>query len=348
MNVTELMAQIRTEMTGNPEKDILHLQNIATDLRNEENAPELLSAIAEFAFNMMPENARKQMIETTFVGGKRMDQAFGEAAELVNAGKMDEADEILTEISDKIAEHFEDKNPKWFSFRNPFEYHMYRFFYPDDTVFERAPFDFAKYLGLLGYVKLEKQDVVAAQVAIERAIKFNPVGADIRFELAEINKFAQNAQQLLRVNQETLPLCTSADRIAHVLSNMGFYCTLTGAFQDAAVFFFESIRFSRTKEVELELEDVLKRMKTFGQKFTPPTHGQTIDTYEKYGLDVPPNSNLVNLALTLASTARDHGRLDLQGMFLRTALDLTNDAGIRAQLEQVAGEIKEARENGEL
>ena len=72
MNVTELMAQIRTEMTGNPEKDIRHLQDIATDLRKEENASELLSAIAEFAFNMMPEGARKEMIETTFVGDKRL------------------------------------------------------------------------------------------------------------------------------------------------------------------------------------------------------------------------------------------------------------------------------------
>ena len=58
MNVPELMALIHTEMTGDPAKDITHLQEIATDLRKEDNAVELLSALTEYAFNMMPESAR--------------------------------------------------------------------------------------------------------------------------------------------------------------------------------------------------------------------------------------------------------------------------------------------------
>ena len=79
MNVNQLMAKIHTEMTGDPQKDIRHLQDIATDLRREENAVELLEALTEYAFNLMPDSAKEQMIEKTFVDGKRMDQVFGEA-----------------------------------------------------------------------------------------------------------------------------------------------------------------------------------------------------------------------------------------------------------------------------
>ena len=345
MNVNELMAKIHTEMTGNPEKDIRHLQDIATDLRKEENAVELLSALTEYAFNMMPESAREQMIETTFVNGKRMDQVFGEAADLVNAGNLAEAEEKLRALSDKIASHFEDKDPKWVSFRNPFEYHTYRMLYPEDTVFERAPFDFAHYLALYSYVLLEQKHVPAAEAAIRRAIKFNPVAADIRFELAEICKFAQNQEQLLRVNQETLPLCTTAGTIARVLANMGYYCYVAQEFNDAAVFYFESLRFEKYEPVELELQDVLRRMKTFGIKFAPPTRGQTIDTYDKYGLPVPPNGELINLALTLADSARGHGRLDLESHFLHTAYTMTNNAEIRERLERVAAEMQAQRQS---
>ena len=343
MNVNQLMARIHTEMTGDKEKDIRHLQDIATDLRREENAVELLEALTEYAFNMMPDSAKEQMIEKTFVDGKRMDQVFGEALELVNAGNTAEAEKKLAALSDKIAEQYEDKDPKWVSFRNPFEYHTYRMLHPEDTVFERAPFDFAHYLALYSYVLLEQKHVPAADKAIRRAIKFNPVSADIRFELAEICKFAHNQEQLLRVNQETLPLCTNAAAYARVLANMGFYCYVAQEFTDAATFYFESLRFEKSEPVEFELQDVLRRMKTFGIKFTPPTRGRTIDTYDKYGLIQPPNSNLVNLALTLADSARDHGRLDLESHFLHTAYTMTNNADIYARLERVADEMQAQR-----
>ena len=343
MNVNELMALIRTEMTGDPQKDIRHLQDMAQDLRMEENAHELLSAIADYAFNLMPEDAKESMKETTFVDGRRMDRVFGEVKTLVNDGKMEEAGEKLRMISDKIAEHFEDKDPKWFSFRNPFEYHMYRFLYPEDTVFERAPFDFAHYLALYSYVLVELRQVPAAETAIRRAIKFNPVAADIRFELAEICKFAHNQEQLLRVNQETLPLCTDGASIARVLANMGFYCYVAQEFADAAAFYFESLRFQKSQAVDFELQDVLKRMKTFGIKFAPPTRGQTLDTYDKYGLPVPPNDALVKLALTLADNARNYGRLDLESHFLHTAYTMTNNAEIYARLERVAAEMQAER-----
>ena len=154
MNVTELMAQVRTEMTGNVKKDMEHIQDIMADLRNEPNSGELLAALAEYAFGMMPPEAREEMEKRTFVSGKRMDLAFGDALNLVRTHKITEAAAILSVISEKIAQYFEGDDPKYFCFRNPFEYHMYRMMYPEDTNFDRAPFDFSKYLretGTLGF-----------------------------------------------------------------------------------------------------------------------------------------------------------------------------------------------------
>ena len=325
MTVNELMAQIRTEMTGDLKKDMNHLHDIAEDIVDEPNAKELAAAVAEYALSLLPPDVKADFAEATTIEGKTLDQVFGAALQLVNAKHYDEAETLLAALSEKIEKHFEGNDPRWFSFRNPFEYHMYRYFYPEETNFDRAPFDFARFLSLYGFVLLEKRKAREAEKVLERSIRFNPVSADMRFELAELCKFAQNHEKLLTVNRETLPLCTSADRIARVLANMGYYCYVTQDLYSAAVFYFESIRFQPSKAVDIELQDVLKRMKTFGQKFAPPTHGQTIDTYEKYGLQPPPNSNLVNLAVTLAKSADDLKRYDLERLFLRTAFDLTND-----------------------
>ena len=341
MTVQELMAQLRTEMTGDIEKDIAHLQAVAEDLRSEENADELIAAVADYAFEQMPPELRERMQDRTFVGEKRMDMAFKDALRMVNEGRMNGAEAILKEISEKIEKYFEGDSPRYYSFRNPFEYHMYRYYFPNDTDFDRAPFDFAHYLALYGFVLLEQKKAREAEAALDRAVRFNPVSADVRFELAEICKFAGNQKKLLSVNLDTLRYCTSADRIARALANMGYYCYFAQDYYSAAVFYFESIRFAPSKAVEYELQDVLHRMKTFGQKFAPPTHGQTIDVYEKYHIQPPPNNDLVNLAVTLAHSAQEHRRTDLEALFNRVAFDLTNDPHFREEMERIANEKRE-------
>ena len=335
MTVNELMEQIRGEMTGDLRKDLEHLSERASELRGEENAEELLEAIANHAYEMMPEDQREKFTEETFVRGKRMDMVFHEALALVNNGKLQEAEELLADISEKIAKYYENAKPKLFSFRNPFEYHMYRYYYPNDTEFTRAPFDFAHYLQLYGYVLLDNKKLAEADAALERAIRFNPVSADVRFEMAELCKLQRNRKKLLAVNQDTLRLCTSADRIARVLANMGFYCYFVGDFYEAAVFYYDSLRFQGSKAVEFELQDVLRHMKTYGQKFAPPTKGQTLDVYQKYGLQPPPNSDLVNLAVALANSAQEYGKPELQGLFTRVAFDLTNDPQFKEELDRI-------------
>lgn len=347
MTANELMEQLRAEMTGNLKTDMEHLKAVAEDLRNEPNAGELLALIGDYAFDMMPPEVRSDMEARTFVDGKRIDMAYGEALALVNARRYDEAERILAAISEKAAQYFEGDDPKYFCFRNPFEYHMYRHFYPEDTKFDRAPFDFSSMLALYGYVLLEQQQVREARKALLRAAAFNPVSADARFEMAELCKFAQDYPALLKTNQETLPLCTTADRTARVLANMGFYCYVTQDFYAAAVFYFESLRFAPSKPVEYELQDVLRRMKTFGQKFAPPTHGETIDTYEKYGLQPPPNDELVNLAVVMIGQAKQYQRTDLEAFFNRVAFDLTNDPQFKDETERIAAETRAARESAE-
>lgn len=338
MTVTELMGLIRTKTTGDLQKDLEYLTAVAEDLRKEPNADELTAAVADYAFSLMPEDVRKEMEDRTMVNGRRMDMAYGEALRMVDAGNTAGAKEILAAISEKIAQYFEDGNPRYFSFRNPFEYHMYRYYYPLEKDFDRAPFDFASYLALYGFVLLEEKQVREAEAALERAAKFNPVSADVRFEMAELCKFTNNQKKLLEVNQETLRLCTTADRMARVLANMGYYCYVKEDYYSAAVFYFESIRFAPSRAVEFELQDVLRRMKTFGQKFAPPTHGQTIDVYEKYGMKQPPNSDLVNLATALISQAQKYQNTELEAFFNRVAYDLTNDAHFKEEMERIAAE----------
>lgn len=339
MNVNELMEKLRAETTGDLSEDLRHLQQTVNDIRREDNASELAEAVAEYAFSLMPEDKRAEMQAQTFVNGKRMDRVFAEAQELIRARQHEKAEPLLAALSEKIERYYEKSDIRYFSFRNPFEYHVYVQLHPEEKHYMRAPFDFAAYLSMYGYVLVHLRKTEEAEKVLLRAVEMNPVTADTRFELAELYKLTSQPDQLLRVNQESLPLCTTADRIARVLANMGFYCYEVGDFYSSAVFYFDSVRFLPNEQAEAALKDVVRRLNTFGQKFAPPTHGQTIDTYEKYGLQPPPDNMLVNLAVALAKSAREHNRPELEGLFTRTAFDLTNDPAFKARLDELDAQL---------
>ncbi len=342
MTANELLAKVRTELTGDLQKDMQLIQDYAAKYKREENAAELAGALAEFAFSMMPAEVQEQMRTTTFVRDMRMDQAFHQAMEMLRENRLEDAEALLAEISEKIRVHFEETDKKWFCFRNPFEYHLYRLYYPTVTEFDRAPFDFSHYLTMYGYVLLENHKVRDAVKAVERAVRLNPVSADARFELAEIYKFSGTPDKLLATIKDTLRVCTSASRIARTLCNMGYYCVLIREFYDAAVFYFCSLRFENRKPVEFELMDVVRRLQTMGKQFYPPTNGQILDTFEKYGMTPPPNDDVVNLAVTLGRSAHEHRQPQLEGLFFRVAYDMTNDPGFKEILDNIDKELQGA------
>lgn len=344
MTVTELMERVKAEMTGDAKADYQRLSEIAQEYKREENAGELLEAIANFAFDMLPSDTRDEMKERTFVREMRMDRAFAEALKMIRENKSEEAEALLAEISGKIRKYFEQGEQRWFCFRNPFEYHVYRYYNPDDTGFDRAPFDFTNYLQTYAFVLLNNGKGLAALQALDRAVALNPVSVDPRFEQTEIYKLMRMPEKLLENCRETIRFATTASTFARVAADMGYYCTLKENLQDAAVFFFDSLRFVSSSDVEAELQDTIRRMQLGGKLFAPPSKGQILDAYEKYGVMQPPNSELVNLAITLADSAKEHQRPELEGLFIRYAYDMTNAEQFKARLEAIDAKIAEMKE----
>ena len=339
MTVNELMERVSAEMGENVSENLEKIAAVSEEIRREQNAEELLEALAKFAFAQMPPDLRKFMEDTTFVNGQRMDQAFGAALALINENKSAEALPLLKAISDKIAEYFENGEKKWFSFRNPFEYHMFRQFFPDEKEFDRAPFDFAHYLETYAYVLTDLGEMREAEQAAKRAVSFNPVSADMYFELIEISKLTNNLPDLLKYCQEASRLCTTVDRMARVCNSMGWFCQETRDFQSAAVYYFESMRLKPSAPTEAELTDVVRRIRFEGGRFAPPTDAQVAEVFRKSQVTRYPNGELVELALGMKNEAQKYKRLDLEGLFTRVAFDLTNNPELKADLDRIDREI---------
>ena len=123
---------------------------------HEPNGEELAKRITELAFSLLPKEQQDQFMAATTLNGKRLDELFHEARELLNQEKYQEAAVSLRALTAKCEEGFgKESKLHYFSFRNPFEYHLYRMLYPGQSNLERAPYDFAMYCTLYGYALVE-------------------------------------------------------------------------------------------------------------------------------------------------------------------------------------------------
>lgn len=312
------------QLTGDYKKDIPFLEQKSKEYAKEENGAELVNALAEMAFSLLPEEEQAKLRETSFIDGKRLDALYHEAEQLIRQKKMLEAEAILSQISDKIEEQFgEGKQPRaYFSFRNPFEYHMYLEFYATSKEFGRAPFDFSKYLLSYGYVLIELKQLEQAEAVLERSIRFNPMNPDARFELAELFKLKHQWDKLLAQTQENIKIACSSYLLARCYCDMGFYCVETQDYASALCFYYQSLFYMESRPVRMELRMLEQQM---GGKQEAPTRVQVEQACAKYKVPDGPSQQIIELACVLADGAEQQNRMDLAAFFCRIAWDLTRD-----------------------
>lgn len=150
--IQEALAICNANLTGDLKTDIPYLEGQVRRYAHEPNGEELAKRITELAFSLLPKEQQDQFMTATTLNGKRLDELFHEARELLNQEKYQEAAVSLRALTAKCEEGFgKESKLHYFSFRNPFEYHLYRMLYPGQSNIERAPYDFAMYYTLYGY-----------------------------------------------------------------------------------------------------------------------------------------------------------------------------------------------------
>lgn len=337
MTVQEVLAICNGSLTGDLQTDIAALQARMQKYAHEPNSEELLSAINDLAFSLLPKEQQDQFLETTCINGKRLDAVFADARKMVDDKRYQEAALTLHSIMAKSEQYFgEGSKIKYYSFRNPFEYHLFRQLYGTEQEFDRAPFDFCMFLTLYGYVLVELHRLEEAIDTLEKAIAFNPVNCDTRFELCEAFKLTMEPEKLLASIRDLVPIANSTYAISRVYANLGYYCIEIKDYDAAACFYYESLLYADHPGVQGEL--VHLRSLT-GKRISPPTREEVLATFEKYDIPNGPSRELVALSVTLADQAIKLQKTELGAYFYTIAYDLTRDEDIKMRLESLKKRI---------
>ncbi len=332
--VNDIIEAVRAGLTGDNKADAVYLAEQAEKYAAHENAVEILQAISEMTFALLSDDQKERLKEVMFIGSKRIDQHYNEAVKAANEGKLKDAAEILSKIEEHAEKHFSStEESNRFSFRNPFEEYLYVHMYKPTKRHERTPFDFSKMLSFYGYILVELRKPQEAVPVLEKAIRFNPVNPEPRYELAEAFKLLLEDEQLLECVKDTLKIANTPYAIARCYCNLGFYAINVKDYDSAVAFYYESLLYAENVNVAGELQHISALT---GKKVAPPTRAEVLAAFEKYDIPNGPNQDVVNIAYSLGKYCIDNGGSPNEAMFyLNMVHDLTNDLEVKDMMDKL-------------
>ncbi len=337
--VNNIIEEIKNNLTGEVMADATYLNQQAIKYRHHENAEEILKALSELSFEILPEDKKQYLKDTMFIGDKRVDQVFNQANELFKERKLEEAVELMKKIEEKADKFLENPdNQNQYSFRNRFDEYLFRELFKPEKEFGRTPFDFCMYLTAYGYILVEMGRGREAIPILEKAIKFNPVNTGSRFELIETYKMLHEPAKQLYTIRETLPMASTPEEIARCLCDLGYYCVEIKDYDSAVAFYYTSMLYAPNDRVTGELQHIAMLK---GKQIDPPEKQDIDSAYSKYKIKDVPNPVVINMAYSLGEYCVEHNAHPQESLYYYSiAYNLTRDEKIKEKLDRLVEEAK--------
>ncbi|MBQ7004244.1 MAG: hypothetical protein IJN57_09835 [Oscillospiraceae bacterium] len=337
----EILLALRSQLTGDLSKDMVFLEAKANEYAASGDN-DVVHAISEMAVNLLSDKDKQFMKQKLYIGERRLDAVYGEAASLMRQHLYDKALVLTGMLYDKIRKEFaETPDKRFYSFRNLLESNLYYTMYHPTKHLERAPFDFVRFLSAHAFNLIEVRRPQEAIAVLEEAIRFNPVCPDPRFELAEAYKVLAMPEKLLEVIKETLPISVTPYALSRCYANMGYYCVEKKDYENAVCFYFESLLYADHPAIPGELKHVSLLM---GKKIAPPKREEVLKAFADYEIPNGPDQNVLGVATALANLSVEKHEWEPAAFYLRVLFDLTHDDETKALLERVEAELAKEKE----
>lgn len=332
MTTKELMEQIRGKLTGEYSVDMVYLEAQADKYRGTKNGKEIESAIADLAYEILPDDKRALLDKMMYIDGKRLDVVFHEAEELLEQKKVEESFRLTEAIYTKIRMNYrETETEVYLSMRNPLEHQLYLNFYHPTKKLVRPWFDLSRMVLLHGYNLVELKRPEEAVRVINDAIRYNPMNTHAYFELAECYKLLHDPESLLSVIKETLEIAVTPKQISQCYCNLGFYCVEVKDYDRAVCFYYESLIYADHPYVPAELHHIYTITK---KKITPPTRDEVNEAFAHYQMKPGANPEVVDIITLLAKEAIEKKELSAIRFYLHMQYGLTNDPQIKEMMDR--------------
>jgi len=334
-----IMQEITAGLTGDHEKDVPYLQDKCEEYKNHKYAKEIIRACGRLIFAALPKEKQDEINKVTENHLLGIQSVIEEAQFNVYQKRFDVAKDLLFVAVEKVENlgmYQDDAVSEYHTFNEPMEDLIYKYRNKPKKTSRQAPEPLSDLYLNLGSVLFELGDMDAAKVALEKAMRWNPINAPIAFEHAEIYKKKGDMDEFFRLTMQIFPNVYQSRHIARCYRNLGYYFVEKKLWKVAATCYIMSIHYDQDpSRAQSELWFIQQNA---GPDFSLPSNEEIEDIAKQYNIPLGADRDVVGIAISLGEQFEKEGNVEYARYFLGIAYDLTGIDEIKERLDSLPEE----------
>ena len=333
----EIIKEIKSNLSGNPEKDRIYLVEQMEKYKNHEYGPEIVRELARLMWDCLSDEEKEAFARASDEENYVRD-AFEEAYFYVQNQDLKTALDKLDSFFNSFSFGFQDdKVNEYHSFSNPIEEILFRECIGTDKEIRfippEKPYENIHYL--YGSLLIEFGRLDEAEAPLEYALKLNPVNCGSLFERAEIFKNKKDFKSFLDYTTKALEFAYSTQSLARAYRNLGFYFIENENFELSTALFNYSLSIELNPMAFSELE----YMKSLGQEYDVD-EDRMIELLKENNIQIGPNPLIFNILAQLIMEAEMNQNYNALIYFYNILYDLTKDEEVLDKLNDIKSKLE--------
>jgi len=336
-----VMEQIRAGLTGEAEHDIDYLLSQAQAHQDSPLAKEIARECGRMVWELLPGDQKDAFSQTIDDDGAELQAALDEADRLGRSGRCEEAARVLEPQVHKLDEliaggwYADDTESVYFDFDTLSELFVWK----AHTNEEREPHGVSQPIALVFFVYssclYECERYAEAVEWIEKAIRWNPASARLRFELAEDYKRLGDIDACDAAIDVAYPLVANASDMAKWHREKAFVEIERGELELAAAHLIGSLIFEGSDSAANELMYIKAK---YGKDFTGMDGNTAVRILEENGRPLVPDMGTLHALADLLLMLREERRVDEAADIAEDLYGLTGDESVGRLAEMLRSE----------
>ncbi|MGN0621176.1 MAG: tetratricopeptide repeat protein [Porcipelethomonas sp.] len=343
MNINEILDDIKSKLTGDPQKDGPFLKSQSEKYKEHEDYEQLNRELGKLLFRISYDDYYGNMSAFLSQENKSVDEQLENVRKRYKNLNYTAGLEILEKIiRNNMLSWLETDEITYKSFGTPLEYAVYIQTFSPDKEIRSVNCNLSEVYYLYGIGLSRKQRYDEAKKALETALEFNPVDADIILEYLEIMKSTQKFDDFRKYCDRALRFAVKKVQLGRAYFNYAFYFAENHELEKAAKMLEMSRIFCDDDIIETEAEYIAGCM---GSKPRMHSAKELAEFLESESIQPGPSAVVVQSAYKMGQDASRELDYKLAKYFYEVILELTENDDIRDIVEDLDRTIKDLEQN---
>ena len=339
MEYDEIMKEITNGLTGDSDTDIAFLKKVMEQYKDHELAKEVIRACGRMIYDILPDDKKDEisrLITKDFIADE---QILEEVRFNLYKKEYGHALELIEPLVEKIEEMFaagmyqNDSVSEYFSFKELFEEILYVTKNEPERELRKVDFQADEIYLLYGIVLVDNGRVKDARKALEKAVRWNPMNAQIAFEHAETYKILGDREEFFRLSKEIFKIAFKSKDLARCYRNLAYYFVEKQLWAESVAC--NRISLCYDEESNAAKSELFYIREMAGDAYKEPTMEEFKIIAEKHGFPTGADPDVLGIAYTYGKHCLDEGQNEAAGYFLSIVYDLTDDESIKELLDKI-------------